>query len=184
METLDLETIRRATQGDPEAFAGIYRVYSRMVYGVALRMTGRPEEAEDVTQEVFVRVYRSLRWFAGRSSLKTWIYRIAINQSLSQIRRRSRRKEAVLAPEMDVPDPAGGTREQVVEAETLGRLTRSLEAVDPVFRSCLILRAQEGMSYEEIARTLGIPVNTVRTRIRRGREQALAAYRREADHDM
>ncbi len=174
--TPDLDLATRHRYGDREAFDEVYRQYARMVYNLALRMAGSEERAEDYTQEVFLRVYRHLGRFNGRSTLKTWIYRVAINHCRSRLSRK-RFFFQPLAEEQD--DQAG------VQLLELGRdpedlalardaslqVSRALARVKPVFREAVVLRDLEGLTYEEIAEVLKVRIGTVRSRIARGRDQ-------------
>lgn len=179
MTELDSDVIRRAQARDIAAFEEIYRYYAGMVYRLALRMTGRVEEAEEVTQDVFVSVHRHLGNFTGNASLKTWIYRIAVNCSLNAIKRAKRKQPEVGWDEgFDPEDTRHGVREAVEKEAKEEEIAGLLENVNDDQRACLLLRAQEGLSYEEISRALNINVNTVRTRLKRARE-TLVKIRRE-----
>jgi RNA polymerase sigma-70 factor (ECF subfamily) len=175
MADLGQDVIRRAQENDIAAFETIYRYYSGMVYRVALRMTGHVEDAEEVTQEVFLSVHKHLRSFAGQSSLKTWIYRITVNCSLNvQRKKRSRYREMPWEEGFDPEDARDDARETVEREARQDVINGLLERLNPDQRACLVLRSQEGLSYEEIARALNINMNTVRSRLKRARETLLA----------
>lgn len=176
MPELDDDVIRRARQGDMAAFEAVYRHYAGMVYRVSLRMTGRVEDAEEVTQQVFLAVHRSLKTFAGQSTLKTWIYRITVNCSLNEIKRRISRPEVGWDEGFDPEDARHEAVEAVEKEAQQQKIGELLEYLNPDQKACLVLRAQEGLSYEDIARTLCININTVRTRIKRARETLLALH--------
>jgi RNA polymerase sigma-70 factor, ECF subfamily len=174
----DLQVIRRAQENDITAFGEIYRHYAGMVYRLALRMTGRVEEAEEVTQDVFLSVHRHLRNFAGNASLKTWIYRIAVNCSLNAIRKAKRKQTEVAWEEgFDPQDTRHGVHEAVEKEAREHKINELMDELNADQKACLLLRAQEGLSYEEIARALNVNVNTVRTRLKRARETLIARYR-------
>lgn len=173
---MDQDLVMRAREGDMVAFEAIYRAHSPMVYRVALRMITRAEDAEEVTQQVFLSVHRHLRDFEGASSLKTWIYRITVNCSLNALKRGKRPQEVAWAEDLDPQDPGDGAREVVDKALRDRKIAGLLDQLDPDQKMCLILRAQEGLSYAEIAASLNVPLNTVRTRIKRGREHLLELY--------
>ncbi len=182
MADLSEEIIRRAQQNDIAAFEEIYRQYSGMVYRVALRVTGRTEDAEEVTQDVFLSVHRHLGSFAGNSALKTWIYRIAVNSSLNAMKkRRSKRMEMPWEEGFDPEDQHSDVREQVEREVRAQEISELFGLLNPDQRACLILRAQEGLSYLEIAKALNINMNTVRSRLKRARETLLASYRERRD---
>ncbi len=164
--------------GDEQAFEEVYRRHSRMVYNMSWRMSGSPDQAEDLTQEIFLRIHRHLGKFNGRSSLKTWIYRITVNLCRTRLGRRSLLTQSLSSffsdddeREIDPEDPSRGPEASVV-AEDLGRHLRvALLKVKPVFREAVILRDLEELTYEEISEVLGVRLGTVRSRIARGREQ-------------
>lgn len=175
----DQDVIRRAQENDIAAFEEIYRHYAGMVYRLALRMTGRVEEAEEVTQDVFVSVHRHLGNFAGNSSLKTWIYRIAVNCSLNAIRKAKRKQSEVAWEEgFDPQDTRQDVREGIEKEAKESEINELLGQLNADQKACLLLRAQEGLSYEEIARALNVNVNTVRTRLKRARETLITKYRK------
>ncbi|MBF0569236.1 MAG: RNA polymerase sigma factor [Candidatus Omnitrophica bacterium] len=177
------DAITRAVQGDIAAFEEIYRAHSRMVYAVALRMLGQAEDAEEVVQDVFIAVHRALQGFDGRSSLKTWIYRITVNMSLNALRRlKGRRREMALPEGMEFEDSRQMVQESVEREHLEDKARTLLQGLPADQRACLVLRVQEGLSYEEISRTLGININTVRSRLKRAREAAVkAAGQRRAE---
>lgn len=172
--SLDAELVERHRYGDPQAFEQIYERFSLLVYNLALRMSGDPGEAQDLSQEIFLRVYRGLARFRGRSSLKTWIYRIGINQCRSRLGRRRLHLVSLTAADgqdLDLTDPQRDP-EQVALAGDAGRLLAvALPKMDRVFREAVVLRDLEGLSYQEVSGVLRIPIGTVRSRIARGREQ-------------
>ncbi len=171
------DLVGRAQQGDMAAFEGIYRQYSAMVYRIALRMTARAEDAEEVTQQVFLSVHRHLASFAGDSSLKTWIYRIAVNCSLNALKKGKRRQEVAWEEGFEPQDPKQDVRDEADKSLRHSRINELLDQIDPDQKACLVLRAQEGLSYEEISGVVKVPLNTVRSRIKRAREKLLELYK-------
>lgn len=172
---VDVELVQRHRCGDTRAFNEVYLRFEEMVYNLAFRLSGNYEEAADLTQEIFLRVYRHLGSFGGRSSLKTWIFRIAVNHC----RDRLSRWRPLTQPLGDDPgegevayaDPSRGPEELAVAADEGRRVTEGLAKLPPAFREAVVLRDIEGLSYEEIAEVLGVRIGTVRSRIARGREQ-------------
>ena len=148
---LDLGLVERHRAGDTEAFDEVYGRFEEMVYNLAFRLAGA-EEAADLTQEIFLRVYRHLGSFGGRSSLKTWIFRIAVNHC----RDRLSRWRPLTQPLGDDPsegevayaDPARGPEDLAVAAEEGRRVAEGLAKLPPVFREAVVLRDIEGLSYE------------------------------------
>lgn len=169
-----VDVIRRAQENDIAAFEEIYRHYAGMVYRVALRMTRCVEDAEEVTQEVFVAVHRHLKTFAGNAALKTWIYRIAVNCSLNALKKAKRNPEVAWEEGFDPEDPRQDVPEAVAQEDREAKVASLLEGLNADQKMCLVLRAQEGLSYEEIARALHVNINTVRSRLKRAREALMA----------
>lgn len=174
---MERETIEKARAGDMGAFEAIYREHAGMVFGVALRIVGRVEDAEEVVQDVFVSVHRSLGHFQGKSSFKTWVYRIAVNMSLNILRRgRLARQSELRMPEgAEFEDGRNTFEDRLAVEEREVRVSELLELLSPDQRACMALRVSAGLSYEEIAQTLNVNINTVRTRLRRAREVLLKA---------
>ena len=168
--------------GEAAAFDRLVRERSGEVYALLYRLTEDAEEARDLTQETFLRAFQNVSRFRGDADLKTWIYRIAINQARNRWRwwRRRRRDQTVSLDaehgerqetlSASLPDRAQPNPEQ----ETLARereraLNRALQTLGRPFREAVILRDVEGLSYEEIAATLEISIGTVKSRLSRGR---------------
>jgi RNA polymerase sigma-70 factor (ECF subfamily) len=172
---VDLELVERHRYGDAGAFNEVYARFEEMVYNLAFRLSGNREEAADLTQEIFLRVFRHLGSFGGRSTLKTWIFRIAVNHC----RDRLSRWHPPTQPIGEEPgegvavyaDPSRGPEELAVAADEKRRVEQALTCLPQVFREVVVLRDIEGLSYEEIAEVLGVRIGTVRSRIARGREQ-------------
>lgn len=181
MVDIPFELVTKASQGDGEAFEEIYRRSSGFVYSVALRIVGGTADAEEVTQEVFIKVYRSLADFAFRSAFKTWLYRIATNLALNAYKRKAReacrRAEYDDAAQAPAAGPDAGSGMEKEESEKA--LRNILARLTPEHRACIVLREIEGLSYEEMAGALNININTVRTRLKRAREALMAVSERE-----
>jgi RNA polymerase sigma factor (sigma-70 family) len=151
----------------------IVREHSAGVYRLAYRLTGNQHDAEDLTQEVFVRVFRSLSTYTP-GTFEGWLHRITTNLFLDQVRRRARIRMDVMGDEADHYATAEGTStpERAFEHGNLDRdVQRALDDLSPDFRAAVVLCDIEGLSYEEIAVTLGIKLGTVRSRIHRARAQ-------------
>jgi len=174
-----LEKLRR---GDALAYERLVADHSGDVYALLYRLTTDPEEARDLTQETFLRAFQSIDRFRGDSSLKTWIYRIAINQARNRWRWWRRRKRDVTVS-LDATDeyrdkPLAATlpsdnspspEQETLAHEREAQLREALQGLRRSYREAVILRDVEGFSYEEIARTLQISIGTVKSRISRGR---------------
>ncbi len=186
MREISEATVRDAAQGSVEAFEAIYKAYGPYVYNVVYRMLHHADDAQDVTQEVFVTVYRKLKTFGFRSSLKTWIYRIATNLAINHAKKREREQNRTVALDEKMEsvlasNPADRADVRHAQREQVSAL---LEVLNADQRACLVLRDFEGLSYEEIAQTLGINLNTVRSRLKRGREKLLAFSKEVIRHEM
>ena len=181
---LEAKLIERLVARDERAFNELVRNYERRVFGLVFRMLGSRAEAEDLTQEVFVQVFKAIGSFRGESKLSTWIYRIAVNlcknrtkylrvrhageqDQIDDVAERLQPSEARHAnvAQVDRPDEAVAGR-QVEEI-----VRRAIAEVDEGFRECLILCDVEELSYEEIAEITQLPVGTVKSRIFRARAQ-------------
>ena len=178
----DVDLADRHRHGDETAFDEVFARYSAMVYGLSLRMCSDPLRAQDLSQEVFLRIFRSLSRFRGRSSLRTWVYRVTLNHCRSRLGRKRLLTEPLDTPavERQVRDPGRGPEGLTLAADAGRLVARGLLRLPARFREAVVLRDLEGMSYREIADVLGIRLGTVRSRISRGREQLRVILETEA----
>jgi RNA polymerase sigma-70 factor, ECF subfamily len=168
--------------GSEPAYEQLISLYQQPVYSLVYRLLNDPGDAGDVVQEVFVKVFRNVHTFRAQSSLKTWVYRIALNEAHNRRRwfRRHRKQEielgrdesagAGLALQDTLSDGGASPFESALSAETQRLLAEALQTLSPNFREAVILRDVEGLSYEEISEVLGLQMGTVKSRILRGRE--------------
>jgi RNA polymerase sigma-70 factor (ECF subfamily) len=169
----DDSLVRKARGGDAQAFRALVERYQRRVYRLALGMVKDPDEAMDITQETFVRVHRYLPSFKGDSAFFTWTYRIATNLCLDSARRRGRSErveidetDAEIEAHMDPPSAAfAGPQKAALNAELKEKIDDALSSLSENHRAILLLRDVEGLSYEELARALGIRKGTVMSRL-------------------
>ena len=171
----DLDLAERHRYGDEEAFGEVYKRFVGLVFNLAMRMAGKAEEAEDLTQEIFLRIYRHLGRFSGRSTLKTWIYRVALNHCRSKLGRKKYPTQP-LAEENEgegihLVDERRGPEEKALASDAAQTVSLALRQLKPRFREAVVLRDLEGLSYEEIADILDVRIGTVRSRIARGRDR-------------
>jgi RNA polymerase sigma-70 factor (ECF subfamily) len=179
--------VQRCAVGDEAACADLVAEHQRMVVQLAVNLLGDRDEALDLSQEVFLRVFRTIHRFRGHSSLRTWIYRIAVNQARNRHRfwRRRHRADQVsldqhIATHGDFFSGSGSTPDQVLAQKELAiKLDRALDRLPFDQRTAIVLREIDGLSYEEIAFSLGVAVGTVKSRLTRAR-QALRMELREA----
>jgi RNA polymerase sigma-70 factor (ECF subfamily) len=173
-----------ARQGDDGAFAALVKAHQQRIYSLALRMLGSAPDAEDVLQETFLALHRSLGRFRGGSRLSTYLYRTAMNFSLLRLRQRSRRRERPVPLDEAIEEPQTGPTplERVVADELRGRLGSMLRELPENDRAAVVLRDLEGLSGGEAAAVLGIGQAALKSRLHRGREQLrlkLAPYLNE-----
>ena len=178
LDTREAALIERCVAGDEVSCADLVAAHQRTVFSLALHLLGDRDEALDVSQEVFLRVFRTLSRFRGRSSLRTWIYRIVINQVRNRQRWYRRRHRADLVSLDDHLKHCGelaATREPLPDRvlaskETAARLWEAMERLPFDQRTALILREIDGLRYDEIAFTLDVAVGTVKSRLTRARQ--------------
>jgi len=173
----DLGVLRKAQRGDERAFSIIVRTYEQPVYNYVLRLTGDRALSEDLTQEVFLRVYQGLPGFSLRSRFTTWLFQVTKNRVLDELRAMERRPRAVVALD-DVP-PLEVVDAPVERAEAIDAVWRAVEALNPDLKMSLLLRDVVGLSYTEIAETLEITLATVKWRIYKAREEVQLSLQRE-----
>ncbi|MCD9025689.1 RNA polymerase sigma factor SigW [Cohnella silvisoli] len=178
MKPLETRLARLALKGDQRAFAEIVDLYKDKLYHLAYRMTGNRQEAEDVVQEAFLRVYKNLDRYDENQKFSTWIYRIATNLSIDRLRKR----RAIYSLDAESSDHEGldgyamlPSDDRTPESELLlsetQRLIHEAIATLPVkYKSVMILRYLQDLSLQEISDVLDMPVTTVKTRVHRGRE--------------
>ena len=170
----EAQLVRAAQQGDEAAFTEIVRRYQRAVYRVAYGLTRRAEDADDLAQEAFVRAYRALDTFRVGEPLYPWLSRITVNLAYSLFRRRKRRPETELEPLLEAgrqwasdDDPV----EDLAEREQVTHLRECFAELTHEHQAILVLRIVQGLSYEEISRTLNVPIGTVMSRLSRARAE-------------
>ncbi len=186
----DPELVERLKRGDEEAFVGLLRRYQGKVYRLAMNMTRNPQDAEEVTQDVFLTVYRKIGDFDGRAAFSTWLYRVASNAALMKLRgRRSEPHHSIeeegpafgpdghharpIADWSELPD------DQLLSAERRRALEQAIEALPPDYKAVVVLRDIEGLSNQEVAEIVGATVLAVKSRLHRAR---LALRERLAAH--
>src|SRR4029450_8822994 len=182
VDSREAALIRRCTAGDEVACAELVTEHQRMCFALALHLLGDRDEALDLSQEVFLRDFRTIASFRGQSALRTWIYRIVINQARNRQRwwRRRRRSEQVSLDEHlqqfgDLESKSEVLPDRLLASkETASRIWRALDLLPFDQRTALILREVDGLRYDEIAFSLGVAVGTVKSRLTRAR-QALRA---------
>lgn len=178
MLLLEEDLIARAQSGEREAFEQIVRLYQRKVYSVTYRFTGNTEDASDLAQEAFIKIYRSLSTFRGESSFNTWLHHVVANVCRDYLRKQQRRIQVVDNGTEDNPgyqlqvassDEVVQPERQLMIKEQKKILQKHIEQLAPDYRLVLIMRDLQDLSYEEIAATLQINMGTVKSRLNRAR---------------
>ena len=170
MDAPDFRLTKLAALGNIAAFELLYERYHRRTYSLCLRMTSNPTEAEDLTQEVFIQLFRKIGSFRGDSAFSTWLHRLTVNQVLMHFRRRNVKNEKTSndgeIPEQIVPGTENQTRMPVLDRIAL---TRAIEQLPPGYKSVFTLHDVEGYEHEEVARILGISVGTSKSQLHKAR---------------
>ena len=169
--------IDAAREGDPHAFEQLIHLYEKRVFALTRRMCKNPADAEEAAQEAFLSAWQGLRFFRGESSFSTWLYRLASNACVDQLRKEGRHQaaagpslndeEAVLEIQDDAPTP----HTLAEQAELRQQIEEGLNALPEEYRNVLILREVHQQSYDEIAEILSLDLGTVKSRISRGRKR-------------
>jgi RNA polymerase sigma-70 factor (ECF subfamily) len=171
MPHTDAAAVALARDGDSEAFKALVERHSRAVYRLAHRMTGSPQDAEDVVQETFLRAYRQLGRFESRANFGTWLHRIAVNCSIDLIRGRKHQETAHDASDLELFDGALSHGDERVDpsperlmlsSEVQARVTQAMDALTAMERAAFVLRHFEGQSIDEISRELGLKANAAK----------------------
>jgi RNA polymerase sigma-70 factor (ECF subfamily) len=182
----DARILRGLRAGIEEAYEELISRYEQPVFSMVYRLLGNQPDACDVVQEVFLKVFRSVSSFRGQSSLRTWIYRIAVNEAYNHRRWFARHCRCEVPLEADwncersqslecAADPARSPFDLTLDNENRALIERALARINPIFRTAVVLRDIQNLTYEEIAEILQVSLGTVKSRILRGRE----ALRRE-----
>ncbi len=174
----DVELARASAQGEMEAFERLYQLHHRRVYSLCLRLVGNVADAEDLTQEVFLHLYRKISKFRGDSAFTTWLHRLTVNLVLMHLRRRRLNYEPM--EEMELKSLLEERRADDGMARIVDRiaLERALMALPTGYRTILVLHDIEGYGHEEIARMLGVTVGTTKSQLHKARLRLRRLLRR------
>jgi RNA polymerase sigma-70 factor (ECF subfamily) len=180
----DSELLRRCLAGENSAWESLLRVYTRKIYNLCYRFTGRAEEAEDLTQEVFIKIFQTLQSYdAVQGSFSTWLHRVARNHLVDHYRRTKKDRvtgsiEDDLETIAERPSPGTGPSGHVEARERKEQLQRGLDRLSPDLREAVVLRDLHDLDYMEISQVLGVPQGTVKSRINRGRLELARVLKR------
>jgi RNA polymerase sigma-70 factor (ECF subfamily) len=179
-DSADAALVRALREGSERAYETLLLRFQQPVYNLALRLLNDPSDASDVVQEVFLKIFRNVGHFRGQSSLKTWVFRITINEAHNQRRWffRHRNREVGIDDETDdsrsraevLADAGQSPFDYVFDQEKQALIEAALARINPTFRAAVVLRDITDLSYEEIAEVLQVSLGTVKSRILRGRE--------------
>ncbi|MCM8787467.1 MAG: RNA polymerase sigma factor [Candidatus Omnitrophica bacterium] len=174
MQTVSDELIKKASQGDLEAFETLYKLNIDFVYRVSFSILRTHFDAQDVTCEVFLKIYRNLKSFKFRSSFKTWLYRITLNTAINAYKKLKKTKNLIAYEDkIKTKDVAEGLNNNLEKTDAKNILNLLLDKLSRKEKMCIILKELEGLSYKEISQALNININTVRTHLHRAREKLL-----------
>ena len=165
----DKEIIERCLSGDTECFSELVRNYKKLVYSIALRFLKDPHTAEDITQEVFLKAYRKLAMYDTNMKFSAWIGRITHNTCIDSIRK-DKNYSVVNSDEVIVEDLDDSADEIVIKKERKQWIEEQIRQLDPGYKTPLLLFHQGGLSYEDIARSMNVPLSIVKNRIYRARK--------------
>jgi RNA polymerase sigma-70 factor (ECF subfamily) len=173
----DLKVIKRCKRGEEAAFAELLGRYRGAIYGLCFRMTRKPEDARDLAQEVFIKVFSLLDRYDETYAFSSWIFRIATNHCIDHLRRNRMRFLSIDGHtdkdgdeiEMQLPDKGPAPDRVLERSEAMVKLEEVVADLPPHYRSIILLRHDQDMSYEEIATVLDLPLGTVKARIHRAR---------------
>ncbi len=180
----DPELVRRCLAGENSAWEALLRTHTRKIFNLCYRFTGRPVEAEDLTQEVFIKIFQTLKTYdAAQGAFSTWLARVARNHLVDHYRRTKKdRVTASLEDELggleEEPSPTVAPVAQVESRERQELLQRALDRLSPDLREAVVLRDLQDLDYDEIAQVLGVPGGTVKSRINRGRLELARVIKR------
>ena len=170
LDTSDIDLCKMAAEGSLAAFEVIYQRYNRRTYSLALRMTSSQTEAEDLTQEVFIQLFRKIGSFRGDSAFSTWLHRLTVNQVLMHFRKRSFKNEKTSEdgemPEQTVAGSSNPGKMQVVDRIAL---KNAIAELPKGYKNVFVLHDVEGYEHEEVARMLGISVGTSKSQLHKAR---------------
>ena len=174
-EMPEAEAIRRAQQGDAAAFERIYRLHSRRVYSLCLRMVSNTAEAEDLTQEAFLQLYRKISSFRGESAFSTWLHRLSVNVVLMKLRKK-RMPETSLEEATEPDEEGGGPRRdfgapdlQLSGSVDRVNLQRAVEQLPPGYRAIFVLHDVQGYEHNEIAGIMGCSIGNSKSQLHKAR---------------
>ncbi len=174
MNPEETDLISRCQQGDQEALKGIFEKYQKKVYGIAYGVVRQREEALDIVQEVFIKLFRSIKNFKGRSQFYTYLYRMTMNTAIDHARKTGKQSMSSLDEEgsfQPSDEPEKGPERVLLQKELEERVKMAMEKLPAEQRAAIILKDVEGLSYQEMAEAMGCSIGTVMSRLHYGRKR-------------
>ncbi len=162
-------TVKAAREGDLAAFESLLRFFEGRVFGYVLRIVGNREDAEDITQDIFIKVYKKFGSYDEEQSFKTWLFAIATHAAYDFLRKKRVKPELLIISDPDRSFETADTTDTYIQIETGHDIRAALATLRPAYQSVLTLFYMEGLSVEEVARALGAPIGTVKTHLARAR---------------
>lgn len=182
--------LKKSKNGDIEAFEELIKGYQKKVFNIALRMIGDYEDASELAQEVFIKIFKSIRNFKEESTFSTWVYKITTNVCLDELRKRKNKR--IISLDEEIKHDSGESQIQIVDPglspeallekkEIKKAVIEAIEELSPEHRIVIIYREMQGLNYEDIARIVKCPVGTVKSRINRARQELkeILKYKKE-----
>lgn len=183
----DEELVKKAVQGDMNAFEDLIKKYERLIYSICYRMFNNAEDAKDISQEVFLKVYKNMERAIGKGSFKSWICTVTNNACIDQLRK-TKKTISLDAPVNDdeklkreVVDSDPLPEEKLINSEKKEVIQRAIDKLPPDYKSIIILRDVNNLSYDEISEILEINIGTVKSRISRSRKKLKDIYLKELE---
>ncbi len=174
MNPEETDLISRCQQGDQEALKGIFEKYQKKVYGIAYGVVRQREEALDIVQEVFIKLFRSIKNFKGRSQFYTYLYRMTMNTAIDHARKTAKQSMSSLDEEgsfQPSDEPEKGPERVLLQKELEERVKMAMEKLPAEQRAAIVLKDVEGLSYQEMAEAMGCSIGTVMSRLHYGRKR-------------
>ena len=175
---MDIEIVEKVLKGDIDIFSEIIEKYEKMIYNLAYRIFNNRSDAEDITQEVFIKVYKNLHKCEGKQSIKTWVYTIAYNTCIDEVRKRKGKNNISLDMEiegeknsfsLEIPSNEPTPEKALMEKEGLFEIEQAISSLNENNRALIFLRDIKGLSYNEISEIMNLNIGTVKSRINRAR---------------
>jgi RNA polymerase sigma-70 factor (ECF subfamily) len=169
----ETQLIERARRGDEEAFAALFNTHKRRVYSLCLRMTGAPSDAEDLTQEAFLQLFRKIGTFRGESAFTTWLHRLVVNVVLMRLRKKGLQQVSLDEPDTSRDEPVkrdyGDNDKRLMGSVDRIRLTTAIESLPPGYRTVFVLHDVEGYEHNEIAQIMNCSIGNSKSQLHKAR---------------